>query len=552
MSTNVSKQKRKDLIDKIKAIHKYIASAKSDENTRQFLVWLSEIEKELNTKKFGLIFEEHREAIDDTLETHTPVLTENKKLFIDNGGQVNFLIEGDNLAALQLLQKTHKGNIDVIYIDPPYNTGAKDWKYDNDYVDENDMFRHSKWLSLIKKRLIIAKRLLKRNGVLIVTIDDYELPSITMLLEDLGAKTLGRVSICIKPEGRRQSKYFMEAHEYALFVSWDKSPVIRGLDADFGLDFPEQDSISKFRWEGLMRRDAGREDRGSDYWYPFYVDKETAKIDFSKTKNSIEVYPINTKGIERVWLWDKERAKENVNELQAVIRQDKPTIYYKRREMNRVKPTTFWFGSKYNANAYGSRLLEKYVPNSDFDFPKSLYSVLDCCDLFLPENGIVLDFFAGSGTTGHAVMELNKKSGNRRFILCTNNENNICRDVTYKRIVNAIKKDSYSASLKYYKIDYIPINDRLYYEYADELLEHIRELVELENAINFLGNDKIAIVLTDEELDEFIKNIKKNKNCRKLYRAHNILVSGEQKEKLKSAKVKVNVIPDYYYGDMEI
>jgi adenine-specific DNA-methyltransferase len=367
MSTNVSKQKRKELTDKIKAIHKYIAAVKQDENTRNMLAWLSDIEKEISAKKFGLVFEEHREAIDETLETHTPVLTENKKLFIDNGGRVNFLIEGDNLAALQLLLKTHKEKIDVIYIDPPYNTGAKDWKYDNDYVDENDMFRHSKWLSLIQKRLVVAKRLLKRNGVMIVTIDDHELPSITMLLEDLGANTLGRVSICIKPEGRRQSKYFMEAHEYALFISWGKSPLIRGLDVDFGLDFPEQDEISKFRWEGLMRRDAGREDRGSDYWFPFYVDKETSRIGFAKTKNSIEVFPINTKNIERVWLWDKERAKENIQELQAVVRQGKPTIYYKRREMNRIKPTTFWFGSKYNANAYGSRLLEKYVVDSGFN-----------------------------------------------------------------------------------------------------------------------------------------------------------------------------------------
>jgi adenine-specific DNA-methyltransferase len=552
MSTNVSKQKRKELTDKIKAIHKYIASAKQDENTRNMLTWLSDIEKEINAKKFGLVFEEHREAIDETLETHTPVLTENKKLFIDNGGQVNFLIEGDNLAALQLLLKTHKGKIDVIYIDPPYNTGAKDWKYDNDYVDKNDMFRHSKWLSLMQKRLIIAKKLLKRNGVMVVTIDDHELPSITMLLEDIGANTLGRVAVCIKPEGRRQSKYFMEAHEYALFVSWGKSPQIRGLDADFGLDFPEQDEISKFRWEGLMRRDAGREDRGSDYWYPFYVDKDTAKIGFTRSKNTIEVHPINTKGIERVWLWDKERAEKNIGELRAVIRQDKPTVYYKRREMNRVKPTTFWFGSKYNANAYGSRLLEKYVSNSGFNFPKSLYSVLDCCDLFLPEDGIALDFFAGSGTTAHAILELNKHGGSRRFILCTNNENNICRDVTYERIKAVITKEKLASSLKYYKIVYIPISDKLYYEYADELLRHIRELVELENGINFLGNEKIAIVLTDEELDDFVKNIKKHKNCRKLYRAHNVLVSGEQARWIKSAGIKVNVIPDYYYGDLEV
>jgi adenine-specific DNA-methyltransferase len=127
MSTNVSKQKRKDLTDKIKKIHKYIAGARPDENTHNLLTWLSEIEKEINAKKFGLVFEEHREAIDETMETHTPVLTENKKLFIDNGGQVNFLIEGDNLAALQLLLKTHKGKIDVIYIDPPYNRGDKDY-----------------------------------------------------------------------------------------------------------------------------------------------------------------------------------------------------------------------------------------------------------------------------------------------------------------------------------------------------------------------------------------------------------------------------------------
>jgi adenine-specific DNA-methyltransferase len=139
----------------------------------------------------------------------------------------------------------------------------------------------------------------------------------------------------------------------------------------------------------------------------------------------------------------------------------------------------------------------------------------------------------------------------RHFILCTNNENNICHDVTYERIKRVVKKENYKASLKYYKIDYIPISGKLYYEYADELLGHIRELVELENGINFFGNDKIAIVLTDEELNDFVKKIKKYKGCRKLYRAHNILVSAEQAAKLKTARIKVNVIPDYYYGELE-
>ncbi len=148
MSTNVSKERRERLIEEIKAIKTYIASAPQDENTAALLSYIAEIEKDIKNKKYGLVFEEHREAIDELLETHTPVLTEEKELFIDNGGKMNFLIEGDNLAALKLLEKTHKGKIDVIYIDPPYNTG-KEFVYNDDIVDSHDTFRHSKWLSFI-------------------------------------------------------------------------------------------------------------------------------------------------------------------------------------------------------------------------------------------------------------------------------------------------------------------------------------------------------------------------------------------------------------------
>lgn len=124
MSTNISKKKRDDLLDKIKQIRAFIAAAPQDENTGNLLSYLSELEKDVNGKKYGLVFEEHREEIDEVLDTHTPVLTEDADLFIDHGVQMNFLIEGDNLASLQLLEKTHKGKIDLIYIDPPYNTGA--------------------------------------------------------------------------------------------------------------------------------------------------------------------------------------------------------------------------------------------------------------------------------------------------------------------------------------------------------------------------------------------------------------------------------------------
>jgi adenine-specific DNA-methyltransferase len=317
---------------------------------------------------------------------------------------------------------------------------------------------------MMHKRLVLARNLLERDGILVVTIDDHELLSLLGLLEGLNAKTLGRVTICIKPEGRRQSKYIMEAHEYALFVTWG-NPVMRGLNVDFGLDFPEKDTTSRFRWEGLMRRDASREDRGSDYWYAFHI-SEDGQIYFEPRKGTKEVWPINAKKIERVWLWDKQRAKDSLSEIRAVVRKEKITVYYKRRELGRVKPTSFWHGSKYNANAYGTRLLQAILPESNFDFPKSLFSVMDCIDLFLPQDGIVLDYFAGSGTTGHAVLALNKKDkGQRSFILCTNNENKIAEDVCYPRIKKVIKghKDypditGIPASLKYFRTDFVDAN----------------------------------------------------------------------------------------------
>ena len=165
----------------------------------------------------------------------------------------------------------------------------------------------------------------------------------------------------------------------------------------------------------------------------------------------------------------------------------------------------------------------------------------------------VFDPFAGSGTTGNAVLKYNAEheGSARRFILCTNNENGICRDVTYERIRRVIDKEDYAASLKYYKVGYVPISDRMYYEYADELLRHIRELVELENGINFTGNEEIAIVLTDEELEIFLDDEGICKRCRKLYMGHDVLLDAQQAQALQEYNIAVNVIPDYYYKELE-
>ena len=212
---------------------------------------------------------------------------------------------------------------------------------------------------------------------------------------------------------------------------------------------------------------------------------------------------------------------------------------------------TLWYRTEVGDTQEGTRDLKNVFGKAGaFTNPKPVRLIERVLDIASSDGSIVLDFFAGSGTTGHAVMKRNTEDGgNRRFILCTNNENNICREVTYERIKRVIDKEGYAASLKYYKVDYVPISDRLYYEYADELLKHIRELVELENAINFTGNAEIAIVLTEEELDDFISHI--DEKCKKLYLGHDILMDAQQAQILKDRKITINIIPDYYYKELE-
>lgn len=554
MSTNVSKEKRNLLIKKIEDIKTFIQSSPQDDNTAQLLAYISDIEKDIKGKKYGLVFEEHREGIDEVLENNLPVLTEDTDLFIDNGGQMNFLIEGDNLASLKLLEKTHKGRIDLIYIDPPYNTGAKNWIYDNDYVDSNDLFRHSKWLSMMNQRLVLAKKLLANKGVLICAIDENECATLKLLLEEIFGGSYEYVCITIvhNPRGI-QGKNFSYTHEFAFFV------IPKGDKIIGGRKIPE----SEIDWRNL--RDNGGESLRSDArncFYPIITDGQNiiefgdVVFDESEHHNQTEkidnlyyVYPVDKQGIERKWRY----ARQSISKIKDYLRIKKTKTGF---EIELGKPygtyRTVWDNARYDANEYGKKILNSLIPHCPFDFPKSLWNVYDCLYSVVAQrkNTTILDFFAGSGTTGHAVMKLNAEDGgNRKFILCTNNENNICRDVTYERIKRVIAKEDYKASLKYFKVEYLPISDKLYYEYADELLLHIRELVELENGINFNGNAEIAIVLTEKELDDFTQNIPET--CKAIYVGHDVLPTEEQEKIFAKRKIKVNVIPEYYYRDLE-
>lgn len=243
MSTNISKKKRDDLLDKIKQIRAFIAAAPQDENTGNLLSYLSELEKDVNGKKYGLVFEEHREEIDEVLDTHTPVLTEDADLFIDHGVQMNFLIEGDNLASLQLLEKTHKGKIDLIYIDPPYNTGAKDFVYDDAFVDTTDGFNHSKWLSFMKQRLSLSKKLLAAHGTIFISIDDNEFSQLKLLCDEVfGANNYVGTILWKKKTNGNNMGWLPPVHDYILCYSKEIGKIY-----DFGFEVSEEDILKNYR-----------------------------------------------------------------------------------------------------------------------------------------------------------------------------------------------------------------------------------------------------------------------------------------------------------------
>lgn len=611
MSTNVSKQKREDLLAKINAIRTYIATAPQDENTANLLAYLSDLEKDVGAKKYGLVFEEHREEIDEVLATHTPVLTEDGSLFIDNGGQMNFLIEGDNLASLQLLEKTHKGKIDLIYIDPPYNTGNQDFIYDDCYVDTEDGFRHSKWISFMTKRLYAARSLLTEKGVVFIQISDIELAQLRLLCDTVFGEDnfLNIISVNMKniagASGGGEDKRFKKNCEYILVYAKNYSlmPLFNGP-----YEYREIYSVvEQYRVEGKnWHYTSVLVERGDKEYFGSTVDGNGDEIKLYRRINAV------VKSVRQVMADEGISEKEvyykygqcifEAKDAQSSIRtrvinakkqygitddiisieyipktgKSKGTLYEQFYKGDKCRLFA-WLGDiseiidglLYKKDLQGtywdytSRInnLTK-EGNVEFGNGKKPIDLLKRIIALYPDNEItVLDFFAGSGSTGHAVIAQNiEDGGNRQFILCTNNQNNICREKTYVRLSNVINGyttengkifEPMPASLKYFKVDYIPVSEHMYYEYADELLAHIRELVELENGINFTGNAEIGIVLTEEELDEFVANIEDFSKCKKLYMGHDLLPDEEQEKILRSRGIEISIIPDYYYRDLQ-
>ncbi len=451
------------------AINDLIAQIE-DEGLRQRIE--AEVKRLLKQKKFGLVFEEHQPdgLMEGPIYPSLQVLDQVQNA--PDKALWHALIEADNFYALQLLAYLYPGMVDCIYIDPPYNTGARDWKYNNDYVDSADQYRHSKWLSMMKRRLLLAKKLLNpRDSVLIVTIDEKEYLHLGCLLEEMFPEArMQMVSSVINPAGVNRGGGFARTDEYLYFVMFgNASPTPLQLDDDWRGKI-KGGYKDKLRWNGLMRSgtNARREDR-PNLFYPIYVSKDGLTINkiggsipLNKNRNNVETYldsvtiwPIRSDGTEGNWQISQDKLaslyKKGYVRLGSFTDNGMSLSYLKSGEATKVDegkfpvighrddgsiivdeseyeanfvPGTQWWISSHDATQQGTKQLNAII-GKRFDFPKSVYAVHDTIRFFIANkpNALILDFFAGSGTTLHAVNLLNAEDGgNRRCIMVTNNE----------------------------------------------------------------------------------------------------------------------------------
>jgi len=363
----------------------------------------------------------------------------------DENGDIkdSFIIKGNNLLALHSLKKRFAGKVKLIYIDPPYNTGGE-----ANIFTYNNSFNHSTWLTFIKNRLEVARDLLRKEGFIAITIDHNELFYVGEIADEIFGREnrLGVVTIVIKPEGRQFAKFFAVTNEFMLVYAKDIN--VANFE-DVIIDEKEKEKFDKKDEKGnyklrlylnYNKPEISGRNINPEGWYPFYVSKDLKTITLEKKIGYVEIWPIDN-GIEKSWQTSRKTAQERISSGDIVCEKNKKgklEIFFKDREHQRY--LTHWFDSKYNATHYGTRLLEKTLGEKvKFSYPKSLYSVLDALKIMTKNDDIILDFFAGSGTTGHATIELNKQDGgNRKFILVEQLDEHI--DVCKKRIKKVVGK----------------------------------------------------------------------------------------------------------------
>ena len=384
------------------------------------------------------------------------------------------LIEADNFHALQLLAYLYPQQVDCIYIDPPYNSGATDWKYNNNYVDGNDSYRHSKWLAMMESRLLLAKKLLNpKNSVMIVTIDENECVHLGCLLEEMFPESsIQMISSVINPKGNRRDSEFSRCEEYIFYLRFGNA-ALNSANEDMLRNIEVRRTKKKIRLRALLRgaSNHGRRTDRPNLFYPLLFDKNTGKfvghgpiLDINENRKNycplndcVAMWPIAQNGEELTWNLKPSTLLEKWNNhflsfgefdgkgrvgyylssgqeasfykgLYTIVGTDSDGAYVlelKDESNNEVRPLTIWNKKSHSASEYGTTLINKIIGSGRFSFPKSLYAVHDAIRFFVANNpnALILDFFSGSGTTLHAVNLLNKEDGgHRRCIMVTNNE----------------------------------------------------------------------------------------------------------------------------------
>lgn len=330
------------------------------------------------------------------------------------------LINSENYQALDLIKDKYSKGIKCCYIDPPFNTTATQILYKNEYRD-------SSWISLMDGRLRIAKDLLKEDGIILTAIDDMEFRYLNILEEQVFGKNnfVGNIAIMHNPRGRSDDKYLATSHEYLILFASDLNKLTTNnliqSEEEIATKYDKQDEISRYR--ELPFRRSGSNSRRVDrpnLFYPIYYNPSDNKLSLKKEEPKyVKIIPLDSSRVERVWRWGKAKAERHFS-TEFIVKDNNGffSIYVKDREKETIKPKSLWYGPQYDASSHGTMLIKNMFGEKVFDYPKSIHAVKDALQIGSANNSIILDFFAGSGTTGHAILSLNKEDkGTRKFIL---------------------------------------------------------------------------------------------------------------------------------------
>lgn len=565
---NISEHKRKEMM-------KFLDEIQMEHEDEKSLRAINEIKNFIVEKKYGLVWEEHSEKVDEMLVDSIPIFTEKeeKRIISNEKIGINFLLEGDNLHSLKLLEKTHKDKIDVIYIDPPYNTKNKEFIYNDTRIGEDDGYRHSKWLSFMNRRLMIAKKIISKDGIIFINIDENEVHQLKLLCDEIFGENNFIGEFIWKARAGRGGTTSLISIEHESILCYAKNKELVNFYMDVNIS--DNEKTEQLRQWGQA---VYREDRPTMFFPIFHNPKtqewslptidEVSMLINKNGNDSIKdgLVKFDDHNLEVIV---KKYKKEGYDHYLPIINSkygrwrrgyygiqeliDENLLTISKKTVRRIIPggnitktaVSSLLDTSVGTSAIGTKEIKELFNNIkvfDTTKPLNLVSYLINLGTYNKKDAIILDFFAGSGTTGHAVELLNKKDkGNRKYILCTDNENNICEEVTYQRLANIQKELPHN--LKYYKTDFIPKTNGKDENIKEQMLGTIKNLIELENHIE-IDNENNIIINNEDLLLEYLNNAI---DGIKIYITSDVMLSQEEKAIADRKEIKLIEIPEYYY-----